>query len=116
MSRLSLRLRLTVAFAVVMAVVLSAVGFFVYSRVGGALLTSVDQSLRAGASETAAHLARADLSHELDFSLVDPDNARGETLGQLFDAQGRVLRSTPSGLPPLVGRHLIDEVGRRGAS
>jgi heavy metal sensor kinase len=114
MSRLSLRLRLTVAFAAVMAVVLSAVGFFVYSRVGGALLTSVDQSLRAGASETAAHLARADLSHELDFSLVDPDNARGETLGQLFDVQGRVLRSTPSGLPPLVGRHLIDEAGRQG--
>ena len=47
MSRLSLRLRLTVVFAVVMAAVLAAVGFFVYSRVGGALLTSVDQSLRA---------------------------------------------------------------------
>jgi heavy metal sensor kinase len=114
MSRLSLRLRLTVAFAVVMAVVLSAVGFFVYSRVGSALLTSVDQSLRAGASETAANLGRTDLSHDLDFSLVDPDNARGETLGQLLDSQGRVLRSTPSGLPPLVGRRLVDEVRQRG--
>ena len=114
MSRLSLRLRLTVVFAVVMAAVLAAVGFFVYSRVGGALLTSVDQSLRAGGSETAGHLARADLGHDLSFSLVDPDNARGETLGQLLDAQGRVIRSTPSGLPPLVGRRLIDEVRRRG--
>jgi heavy metal sensor kinase len=114
MSRLSLRLRLTVAFAVVMAVVLSAVGFFVYSRVGGALLTSVDQSLRAGASETAAHLARSEQSHDLTFSLVDPDNVRGETLGQLLDAGGHVIRSTPAGLPPLVGRDLVDEATRRG--
>lgn len=114
MSRLSLRLRLTIAFAVVMAAVLTGVGFFVYSRVGSALLASVDQSLRAGASETAARLARADLSHDLGFSLVDPDNAHGETLGQLFDAQGRVLRSTPPGLPPLVGRRLIDEARRQG--
>jgi two-component system OmpR family sensor kinase len=114
MSRLSLRLRLTVAFALVMAAVLSAVGFFVYSRVGGAMLTSVDQSLRAGASETAAHLARADLSRDFDFSLVDPDNARGETFGQLLDARGRVLRSTPSGLPPLVGHRLVDEARQRG--
>jgi heavy metal sensor kinase len=104
MSRLSLRLRLTLAFAVVMAAVLSAVGLLVYERVGGALLTSVDQSLRAGADETVHHLTRGDSFSERDFSLVDPDNARAETLAQLLDAQGRVVRSTPAGLAPLVGQ------------
>ena len=38
MSRLPIRLRLTLPFALVMAVVLAAMGFFVYVRVGGALL------------------------------------------------------------------------------
>jgi heavy metal sensor kinase len=104
MSRLSLRLRLTLAFAVVMAAVLAAVGLLVYERVGAALLTSVDQSLRAGATETAQHLARNEASREKGFSLVDPDNARGETVAQLLDAQGRVVRSTPPGLRRLVGR------------
>ena len=112
MSRLSLRLRLTLAFATAMAVVLAAVGFFVYVRVGDALLTSVDQSLRAGAAETAGHLTRTNLSRDLDFSLVDPDNARGETLGQLLDAKGRAVRSTPSGLAPLLGRSTTDAVLR----
>ncbi len=107
MSRLSLRLRLTLAFATVMAIVLAAVGFFVYIRVGDTLLTSVDSSLRAGSAETADHLRRVDLSRELDFSLVDPDNARGETLGQLLDARGRVVRSTPSGIAPLLGHSTV---------
>ncbi len=110
MSRLSLRLRLTLAFATVMAVVLVAVGFFVYVRVGDTLLSSVDNSLRAGSAETADHLKRVDLGHELDFSLVDPDNARGETLGQLVDARGHVVRSTPSGIAPLVGRSTVGRV------
>ena len=107
MSRLSLRLRLTLAFATVMAIVLAAVGFFVYVRVGGTLLSSVDSGLRGGTTETADHLKRADLGHDLDFSLVDPDNARGETIAQLLDPAGRIVRSTPSGLPPLVSRATV---------
>jgi heavy metal sensor kinase len=110
MSRVSLRLRLTLVFAAAMATVLAAVGVFVYLRVGGALLTSVDQSLRAGASETVNHMQRADLTHDADFSLVDPDNARGETLAQLLDVNGRIVRSTPAGLAPLVGRSTVARV------
>src|SRR5581483_1414576 len=103
-SSLPLRVRLTLAFAVVMAVVLAAMGLFVYLRVGGALLTSVDQSLRAGAAETAGHLAR---DEEGDAPLVDPDAARGETLAQLLDASGRVLRSQPAGLARLLDRNAV---------
>jgi heavy metal sensor kinase len=83
-----------------MAVVLAAMGFFVYVRVGNALLTSVDQSLRAGAQETAAHLRREEDGG--DVALVDPDAARGETLAQLLTPGGRVIRSTPPGLAPLL--------------
>jgi len=41
-----------------MALVLAAMGFFVYLRVGDALLASVDQNLRAQAVESADHLGR----------------------------------------------------------
>jgi two-component system, OmpR family, sensor kinase len=110
MNKLSLRLRLTLAFATVMAVVLAAVGFFVYVRVGNTLLSSVDTALRGGTAETAAHLKRTDLRHDLDVELVDPDSARGETLGQLLDPSGRVVRSSPTGIGPLVGRSTVVQV------
>ena len=45
--RLPIRVRLTLAFAVVMAAVLAGMGFFVYARVAGALVTSVDQALNS---------------------------------------------------------------------
>ena len=53
MSRLPIRLRLTLPFALAMALVLAATGGFVYVRVGDALLASVDQTLRAQATEAA---------------------------------------------------------------
>jgi signal transduction histidine kinase len=97
MRALSLRLKLTLVFAVAMAAVLATIGLFVYLRVGGALLASVDHSLRAQAAEAAAHLGR---THR---PLSDPDTAGAPTLAQLLDRSGRVVRSTPAG-PPLLGR------------
>ena len=44
---LPIRLRLTLPFALVMALVLAAMGVFVYLRVGHELLRSTDQSLAA---------------------------------------------------------------------
>lgn len=100
----SLRLKLTLAFAVAMAAVLATMGLFVYLRVGGALQRSVDQNLRAQASETTSHLGRRDQS------LIDPDTAGGPMLGQLLDTSGRVLRSTPPGLPPLLDARSVGRV------
>ena len=57
MSRLPIRIRLTLAFTLVMAVVLAAMSFFVYARVGSTLLASIDQSLRAQTVDV-AHLDR----------------------------------------------------------
>ena len=55
-SRLPIRVRLTLPFAVGMAVVLAAAGFFIYVRVGGALLGSVDQRLRVQAQEVSGRV------------------------------------------------------------
>ena len=70
MSKLPIRLRLTLPFAVAMAAVLAATGAFVYLRVGGALLSSVDANL-VGQAQEAVQRANA------DHGLVDPDASEG---------------------------------------
>jgi two-component system, OmpR family, sensor kinase len=94
-SRLPVRLRLTLPFAFVMAVLLAVTGFVIYERVGSALLTGVDQSLRGQAGEAAQHVARGR-------SVLDRDAPGGPTVGQLVGTDGRVRETTPSGIPPLV--------------
>jgi two-component system OmpR family sensor kinase len=102
-SRLPIRVRLTLAFAAAMAVVLAAVGLFVYQRVAEELLGTVDQTLVGQARE------------ESSSGKVDTDTGSGRTLAQLFDAQGRLRHSQPLGQPPLVGRQVLAEAngGRR---
>ena len=94
MRALPIRVRLTLAFAVVMAAVLAGMGFFVYVRVGNALVTSVDQALTSQASEAIGH---AQEGH----NLVDPDVAGGATLAELVSSTGSVIRSNPARLPLL---------------
>jgi signal transduction histidine kinase len=79
MSRLPIRVRLTLAFAVAMAIVLAAMGAFVYVRVGGALESSVDQTLRAQAPEIAARLRAGR-------SIAERDRDDGVTLVRLVPA------------------------------
>ena len=95
MSRLPIRLRLTLTFALVMAIVLAATAGFVYVRLGDALLTSVDQTLRSQATEAATR------AHD-ERGLVDRDASGGTTLAQLLTTGGTVMRTTPTGLPPLL--------------
>ncbi len=95
MNRLPIRVRLTLAFVVAMAFVIGAMALLVYVRVGDALLTSVDQTLRA---ETSDLLARANVEPDL----VDPEFAGGARLAQLLGPNGQPVRSTPSNLPPLL--------------
>jgi two-component system, OmpR family, sensor kinase len=94
-SRLPIRLRLTFAFALVMAAVLAALGYVVYARVGGALMSSVDQTLHAQAREASARAFD-------EKNLIDPDIGAGATIAQLFNANGRVVRSTPADIAPLL--------------
>jgi signal transduction histidine kinase len=95
MSRVPIRVRLTLGFAFAVAVVLAVVGLFVYRRVSGELLASVDQALAAQARE------------EIGSGSVDPDAESGPTLAQLFGPDGRLHRSQPAELLPLVGRQTI---------
>lgn len=93
--RLPIRVRLTLAFAVAMALVLAAVGLFVYRRVANELLATVDQTLIAQAKE------------ELGAHRVEVDTDGGTTLAQLYAPGGRLLGAQPRGVPPLLDRRLL---------
>ena len=91
MSRIPIRLRLTLPFAIAMAAVLAAMGLFIYHRVGNALLSSVDSSLDAQVRET---IGNAREGHPL----VDPDATDGVVVAAVETPDGRILRSSRSGL------------------
>ncbi|HJQ74392.1 MAG TPA: HAMP domain-containing sensor histidine kinase [Gaiellaceae bacterium] len=95
MSRLPIRVRLTLGFAVAMAVVLTAVGLFVYRRVSSELLGTVDQTLFGQAREAIGTGGK-----------VDVDTGTGPTLAQLFGPHSRLLHSEPK-LLPLVDRPVL---------
>jgi two-component system OmpR family sensor kinase len=84
------RIRLTLAFTAVMAVVLLAVGLFVYSRVGSDLEAALDNSLRSRADDIAAVAGGAGLRSEDQDRLV----AQDESLAQVIARDGRVLYSS----------------------
>jgi signal transduction histidine kinase len=92
MSRIPIRLRLTLAFTVAMALVLAAMSFVVYDRVDHALVASIDQSLR---SQT------IDVAH-LDRGRLDLDSAAGGGIAQVIRPDGSVAASDPRGLPLLL--------------
>jgi heavy metal sensor kinase len=93
-------MRLTLAFAIAMAVVLVATGLFLYLRLEGALDRTIDQSLRGRADDVAA-LVRASgsgLREEGGSRLVDQE----ENVAQVLDPDGVILDSTPG-----VGGHRL---------
>jgi two-component system OmpR family sensor kinase len=102
---LPIRVRLTLAFAVVMAAVLAGMGAFVYVRVGNALLTSVDQALTSQAREATSHV-------DGGRNLVDRDVAGGATLAEFVTRDGGVSLSSPARLALLVPK---DELVRIAA-
>jgi signal transduction histidine kinase len=103
MRSLPIRVRLTLAFAVVMAAVLAGMGLFVYVRVGAALITSVDQSLNLQAREAVSHASEG--KH-----LVDPDGTGGVTLAEFVTPAGVVARSTPANLPLFLSQQQISRI------
>lgn len=99
--RLTVRWRLTAAFAAVMAVVLTATGVFVYQRQSSNLDQAINRSLRARVADVAA------LAQQSDTGLADARPRAGQAnrlqIAQLIDASGRV-RDHTAGLP---GRPLL---------
>jgi signal transduction histidine kinase len=102
-NRVPIRVRLTLSFAVAMAVVLAAVGLFVYRRVANELLGTVDQTLLGQVRE------------ETKSGSVDADAGSGPTFAQSFGPLGQLRHSQPRQIAPLVGRRIVAEAlaGRR---
>jgi heavy metal sensor kinase len=87
-SRIPIRLRVTLAFAVVSAVVLAALGYFVYARFDSELSEQIDQSLRSHGDDIAALVARNDLSQQT--SLL----GREESFAQVLTTGGQIYATT----------------------
>ncbi len=93
LSRMPIRLRVTLAFVAVMTVVLGAVGLFVYLRFRAELDATINASLRSRATDVAALVREADSGlSERRGNLV----GRSESFAEVLDPAGRVLDSTPS--------------------
>jgi two-component system, OmpR family, sensor kinase len=93
MARLPIRARLTLAFACVMAVVLTILGFAIYLRFEDGLYDSVDRSLRSRANDVEALVQRSGprLPDAGPEALVESE----ESFAQLLTSDGRVIDGTP---------------------
>ncbi len=106
MARLPVRVRLALAFAVVMAVVLAGVGAFLYIRLAHELDRSIDQDLRSRASDLAGVVGAADggLGGAGTARLLESD----ESFAQVIARDGRVVDATePTAEAPLLSRSEI---------
>jgi heavy metal sensor kinase len=98
--KLPIRLKLTLAFAVAMAVVLTATGLFVYLRLASTLQGSVDQNLRSRAADITALIKQADSG--LAQAGRNPLSEQGEGFAQILDTRRRTVDSTPGTSRPVL--------------
>jgi two-component system, OmpR family, sensor kinase len=92
LARLGLRTKMTIVFAASMALVLAALGVFVYFRFENSLDGSIDQGLRSRADDVRALVIQADsgLRQAAGTSLAAP----GERFAEIIGEGGRVIDST----------------------
>src|ERR1700716_4197979 len=93
LARLSVRVRVTLAFAAAMAVLLSAMGLFLYLRFGRELNSSIDLGLRSRAGDVAALVKQADSG--LAQAGRSPLTEQGESFAQILDTSGHVVDAPP---------------------
>jgi heavy metal sensor kinase len=99
MRRLPIRLRLTLGFALAMAIVLAAVGTLLYVRLGDALQEQLDDGLDARAQAIATRIQESGGTID-SRSLASGDD---EGFGQVLDPGGSLLASSPvAGAAPLL--------------
>ena len=109
MKRVPIRLRLTLLFTVAMAVVLAAMGIFVYSLVASDLSDALDRELRSRAQDLSALVDRNGSLERTGSPFVE----RGEAFAELVRADGRVLGSTPTiGTYRLLSAKELERAGR----
>lgn len=110
LGRLPVRARVTLVFVAVMAIVLAALGVFIYARQGQELQRTVDQGLRSRGADisTLVRAAGPGLVRSRRSALTD----RGENVAQIVDTSGRVIDATP----PLRARSIVDRSTIRRAA
>jgi signal transduction histidine kinase len=94
MSRIPIRIRITLVFALAMALVLGAVGIFLYSQLESRLDESIDNGLRSRAGELAALVRASDdpgLRGSSETALIESD----ESLAQVLAPDSAVVDATP---------------------
>jgi signal transduction histidine kinase len=108
-SRLPIRVRVTAAFAVAMALVLAGTALFLYLRLGSHLSTALDRELRVRAQDLAALASNPSASFP-DSRFVE----HGESYAQLLAPDGGVLEATPPlGRTPLLDARQLAAARRR---
>ena len=102
MSRIPIRLRVAAAFAVAMAVVLAATGWYVYSNLATHLSNALNRELRLRAQDLRRSFGDPDSSlpsSHRDGRFVE----KGESYAQLVTPDGAVVQCThPLGQAPLL--------------
>ncbi len=93
MSRLPIRIRLTAAFALAMAVLLTVSGLVIYLRLASSLDRTLDAGLRSRADDVAALVRQSSrgLAETPEATLVEAD----ESFAQVVRADGRIVDSSP---------------------
>jgi heavy metal sensor kinase len=94
MNRIPLRIRLALTFAVAMAVVLAALGAFLYVRLERSLTAALDDTLELRAGATAAALRHS--------PAIDLAPAGDDGVTQVLATDGSLLASSPGGSGPLI--------------
>jgi two-component system OmpR family sensor kinase len=92
-SRIPIRLRLTLGFAIAMAIVLAALGVFLYTRLEAALDRSINQGLRGRAGDLRLVVSRA--APGLGAGVKPVLENEAESFAQLVDTRGTVVDRTP---------------------
>jgi signal transduction histidine kinase len=109
LSRLSIRARLTVAFAAALTLVLALAGLFVYLRVSSELTASIDDGLQARANDLTALVADSgNRAPVLSGGLFESEGG----FSQILRPDGRVVAST---LAPETGPAVPTQLVRRAA-
>ena len=92
MSRLPIRLRLTLFFTAAMAVVLAGATWLLYMQVGSDLGSGIDQSLRSRAQDVGALVRDGGSLRSTSSPLIES----GESFAELVSPNGRVLDASSS--------------------
>jgi heavy metal sensor kinase len=90
-SRIPIRIRVTLAFAVVMALLLAGLGAFIYGRVDSQLNETIDQGLQGRMSEAVRITRQSDPDELREGRLLAESE---ESFGQILTTSGSVLDTT----------------------